>query len=74
MLLLFSNCAVQGHRMRLECSYGTVYDNKSDVEEIKLQVDSVCMIPPNSSDSDSLYVQEATEIPEVSLAFGKQEK
>lgn len=51
--------------MQLECSFDTVYDEVNDSEEMKLQVDSVCMIPGDCKDSDALYTLPTTELDEV---------
>ena len=51
--------------MQLECSYDTVYDDKTDMEEMKLQVDSVSMVSADTKDTETLYTLPATELNDV---------
>lgn len=51
--------------MQFECSYDAVYDEATDSEEMKVQVDSVSLIPKDCQDSDSLYTVSASELGQV---------
>ncbi len=51
--------------MQFECSYDTVYDEASDSEEMKVQVDSVSMIPKGCQDSENLYTSSTSELGQV---------
>ena len=47
--------------MQLEFSYDTVYSDKTDVEEMKLHVDSVSMVSADTKDTETLYTLPATK-------------
>jgi len=55
--------------MQLECSYDTVYDDKTDMEEMKLQVDSVSMVSADVKSMEALYTLPATELNDVGVVF-----
>ena len=55
--------------MQFECSYDAVYDELTDSEEMKLQVDSVALIPKDCQDSDALYTVATSELGQVKITW-----
>jgi len=60
-------CLLQGNKMHFECSYISSYDDATDSEELKMNIDSVSVVPKESVKVESIYSAEASQFGKVSL-------
>ena len=56
--------------MQFECSYMMSYDEASDTEELAMSIDSVSVIPSNSTDVETIYSAEGNQLGKVHLCKG----
>lgn len=75
--LYFLNCLVyifivviffipQGNRLQFECSFNMDYDDVNDSDALKWNIDSVCVVPSDCKEVESVYSVETDQLSLVS--------
>ncbi len=51
--------------MKFECSFEPDYDEESDSEELRMHIDSVCIVPKDCNKPDSVLSVDTSKVGEV---------
>lgn len=51
--------------MQFDCSYGVMYDEVKDTEELRMTIDSVSVIPKETTNADTIYLAERDQLGKV---------